>query len=268
VFVVGCRIVVSSRRHVVLVAQSSSSRCHLRRAVVFVPLSSSSRSVVIVAQSSVIFVAQSSVSRSRHRRALVFIAQSSSSRSRLRPSRVVLSHAVRVAPSESRRQVAPSVSHPGRRHRRSVEPRSRAVVIVTRLTSSSRHPSRSVAPSLRRRIRTVPPSRRPSPAGVLSRCPSRSVAPPVVALSCRRHNCAVTPSCRRAVRRGCTLPSHAVAPSRRRAAVAMLRSSSRRHTVTPLRRRSVASSEFRHHVASGGPPRRAVVLSHRQRRSV
>jgi hypothetical protein len=160
----------------------------------------------------------------------------------------------------------------------------RAVVIVAQSLLSRSHQSYS-----RSRVRPVVfvvPSRRRHPCAfvLLSRRPSRSVAPSVVHGAVApsspwqsrrhaplhpslplRHNRVVTPWWRHVVRHRCR---SAVVPSRRRCNVAPL-SSSRRHTITPLRRRALASSEFRRHAATHAvfaseSLRRAVVLLHRQ----
>jgi hypothetical protein len=158
------------------------------------------------------------------------------------------SRTVRVAPPELRRLSLAVESHPGHRHRRSIKPssRCRAVVIFTRLTSesSSRRPSRSIAPSTRtqssqseshdsrRHGRAVAPSelRRPSCAVRVetseSRRPSRAVrvAPSESHRPSRAVRVAPSESCRssrRRLRRTVdqrlhSLPvSRAVAPSRR-----------------------------------------------------
>jgi hypothetical protein len=202
VCVVGCRIVVSSRRRVVFVAQSSLSRSPSRHAVVF------------VAQCCRRCVS----SRSRHGHAVVFVAQSSLSRSRLRLVFVAQLLVVFVAQSSlSRSQIC----------RVNVSSRHHAVVIVAPLSSSRR--------CYHCAVRVVPC--RPGHAVcdrradvLLSRRLRCSVARSVVALSPRVSRChhrrAVTRCCRRVVVLSgavCTFPSHSVAPSCRRAVVAMSR---------------------------------------------
>jgi hypothetical protein len=102
-----------------------------------------------------------------------------------------------------------------------------------------------LSPSSRRAVVIVAPS---SCCRAVRVAPSRP--PSCIALSRRRHNRAFTPSCRRAIRHGCTFPSHTEAPSCRRAVVAMSSRYHRRagipsrpYVVVPSRRRNFAVTQ-------------------------